>query len=223
MKKALFVVIIVALQVTAVHAAPIGVPGATVGVDQSTVGVELDFLVDRDLEASGQDAEGMTLFAKGEIGVTNRIDFLARLGFGRFESGGSDSDAGPAVGFGTKVTWAAIPNAGIKIGSVAQITQIRADKGNARESLRTYDLALGLFADAGLTASSQGKGLVLTTYGGLVFSSVDIEGRTVAAKEDNSYGLFAGLLMNMNRRSNVGIEVRLVDQTALTLYSSIVF
>ncbi len=229
-RKTLFIVLFIALQlsqVTSIHAAPIGVPGATVGVDQSAVGVELDFLIDRDLDSAGQDAEGMTLYAKGEIGVTKRIDFLARLGFGRFEAGGSDSDAGPAFGFGTKVTWAAIPKAGIKIGSVAQMTQIRADKGNIRQSLRSYDLALGLYADSGQLAASQGKGLVLTTYGGLAFSSVDIEGTGTgggfAGKEDNSYGLFVGLLAKMNQRSNVGIELRLVDQTALSLFSAISF
>lgn len=224
MKNALCLVMILAFYVPSVYAAAIGVPGATVGADQSAVGVELDFLVDRELDGPGPDAEGMTLYAKGEIGVTKRIDLLARLGFGRFESGGSDSDAGPAFGFGTKVTWAAIPSAGIKIGSVIQMTQIRADKGSVRQSLRSYDLALGLFGDTG---TSQSRALVLTTYGGLVFSSVDIEGtgtaRGFAGKENNAYGLFAGLLMKMNPRSAMGIELRLVDQTALSLYTSIAF
>ncbi|MFQ5597258.1 MAG: hypothetical protein ACE5GK_04330, partial [Nitrospiria bacterium] len=125
------------------QAAPIGIPGATAGADQSNVGVELDFLIDRDISGAGEDAEGTALYAKGEIGLTGRVDLLFRLGFGRFESGGSDSDTGPAFGFGAKVTWAEIPDMNLKIGSVAQMTQTRVEKNNVRESLQQYDLAVG--------------------------------------------------------------------------------
>ncbi len=224
MRKYLFLVLMFVFYDVTVSAAPIGVPGATVGVDRSNIGFELDFLIDRDLAGPG-DAEGMTLFARGEVGVTKRVDLLARLGFGRFEVRGSDSDTGPAFGIGTKVTWAEVPDARIKIGSVAQMTQIRADNGANRQSFTAYDLAVGLFADAGRPLSSKKNELVVTTYGGFVFSSLDVESNNTGGveKEDTAYGLFGGLLMNLNAHSSAGIEVRLVGQTALSIYTSIAF
>ena len=222
MKKGLLSILMLVIGVSSVSAAPIGVPGATVGTDQSTVGVELDFLIDRNIDGPSKDLEGMNLFARGDIGVTKRIDLFVRLGFGRFEIGGSDTDTGPAYGFGTKVTWAAIPGADLKIGSVVQMTQIRADQKSARASYKAYDIALGVFMDK---PSSQKGGAMLSTYGGLVFSSADIEGGKVGGtqKENGSYGFFGGLLVNLNQKTTAGIELRLVDQTAASLYTAFAF
>ncbi len=223
MKKSVFSVFILLMTVSTVVAAPIGVPGASVGADQSTMGVELDFLIDRDIDGASKDLEGMNLFARGDIGVTKRIDLFVRLGFGRFEIGGSDTDTGPAYGLGAKVTWAAIPDANLKIGSVMQMTQIRADQKGARASYKAYDLALGVFMDK---PSFQQGGATLSTYGGLVFSSADIEVVSAspgAFKENGSYGFFAGVLMDMNQRATAGIELRLIDQTAVSLYTAFPF
>lgn len=222
MKKSAFVMLILLISVSIVDAAPIGVPGATIGVDQSNVGVELDFLIDRNIDRASKDLEGMNLFARGDIGVTQRIDFFARLGFGRFEIGGSDTDTGPAFGLGAKVTWAAIPDANLKIGSVMQMTQIRADQKGVRASYKAYDLALGVFTD---NLSIQKGSAMLSTYGGIVLSSADVEGggSNVILKENGSYGFFVGALINMNRRATAGIELRLVDQTAISLYTAFPF
>ncbi len=200
-------------------AAPIGIPGATVGMNHSTVGIELDFLVDRDMDGP-TDTEGMLVLAKGQVGVSERIDFVYRAGFGRFESNRRDSDAGPAFGFGTKVTWATMDNINLKIGSVAQLLQVRADvDGAGRQSFKEYDFALGAFLDAG----SSGNRSMLTTYGGLAFSGVEITGGGGAGLENNSFGVFAGLLMHMNQTTEVGLELRLLDQTALAVYTSFAF
>lgn len=200
-----------------VSAAPIGVPGATVGKDQSTVGLEFNFLLDRDLDGA-PDTEGMTVLAKGQVGLTQRVDLLYRFGFGRFESNGKDSDAGPAFGVGAKVTWAAIDNIRLKIGSVAQMLQIRADKDGSRMAFKEYDFALGVYLDSG-TAASLEKRALLTTYGGLAFSAVEVAG----ALEDNSVGVFAGLLMKMNQTTEIGAELRFIDQTALAVYANFAF
>jgi len=223
MKKGLFSVLILLIAVSTVHAAPIGIPGATVGTDQSTMGLELDFLIDRDMDGASKDLEGMSLFARGDVGVTKRIDLFMRLGFGRFEMNGSDTDAGPAYGFGTKVTWAAIPGMNLKIGSVVQMTQVRADRRSDRASYKTYDVALGVFMDE--ARSSQKRGAYLSSYGGLVFSSADVEGgnSSISLKENGSYGFFAGLLMRMNQNATLGMELRLVDQTALSFYTAFPF
>ncbi len=204
-------------------AAPIGVPGATVGTDQSTVGLELNFMLDRDFEGPG-DTESMTVLAKGQVGMSERVDFLYRAGFGRFELGGKDSDAGPAFGFGTKVTWASLDDMNLKIGSVAQMLQVRADgDGGGRSSFTEYDFALGVYIDAGGAAAPQGRS-VLTTYGGFVFSSLEIvNSRGGVALEDRSFGVFAGLLMKMNQKTEVGAELRLLDQTALSIYVAFAF
>lgn len=221
MKKALFLIMIILMVTSTGHAAPIGLPGATVGADQSKVGLELDFLIDQDLDGAG-DAEETAIFAKGEIGVTKRIDLLMRLGFGRFESGGSDSDTGPAFGIGTKVTWAEIPDMNLKIGSLAQMTQIRADKNNRRQSFKSYDFAIGAFLDAIGLDSPQNNRVFINTYGGLVFSAVDIEG-TFPGKEDSAYGFFAGFLTNISQGITAGVELRLVGQTAISLFTDIPF
>lgn len=223
MKKTLLVLFTLLITVSTVRAAPIGIPGATVGADQSTIGLELDFLIDRNIDGATKDLEGMNLFARGDLGVTKRMDLFVRLGFGRFEIGGADTDTGPAYGFGAKVTWAAIPGAKLKIGSVVQMTQVRADQKSARASYQAYDVAIGVFMDG--EQSSQKKGAFLSSYGGLVFSSADIEGGSpaIALKENGSYGFFGGLLMNMNQRSTLGIELRVVDQTSLSFYTAFDF
>jgi len=204
-------------------AAPIGVPGATVGTDQSTVGLELNFMIDRDLEGT-RDTESMTVLAKGQVGMSERVDFLYRAGFGRFEMNGKDSDAGPAFGFGTKVTWASMDDINLKVGSVAQMMQVRADAdGGGRNSFTEYDFAVGAYLDAGGAAASQGRSVV-TTYGGFAFSGLEIEtsgGR--AALEDSSFGAFVGLLMKMDQKTEVGAELRLLDQTALAIYVAFAF
>lgn len=205
-------------------AASIGVPGATVGTDQSTVGLELNFMIDRDLEGT-RDTESMTVLAKGQVGMSERVDFLYRAGFGRFEINGSDSDAGPAFGFGTKVTWASLDDINLKIGTVAQMLQVRADTdGGGRASFNEYDFALGAYLDAGRTASS-GSRSILTTYGGLVFSGLEIQGSRGdgAELEDNSLGAFVGLLMKMDQKTEVGAELRLLDQVALAISVSFAF
>ncbi len=206
-----------------VSAAPIGVPGATAGTDQSTVGLELNFMIDRDLE-NLRDTESMTVLAKGQVGMSERVDFLYRAGFGRFELNGKDSDAGPAFGFGTKVTWASLDDMNLKIGSVAQMLQVRADTdGGGRASFNEYDFALGVYLDGGGMASS-GSRSILTTYGGLVFSGLEIENSGGNAfLEDNSFGAFVGLLMKMDQKTEVGAELRLLDQTALGIYVAFAF
>jgi len=204
------------------QAAPIGIPGASLGPDESSVGLELNFIVDRDLAPTG-DTEGMTVLAKGELGISKRLDLLFRFGFGRFEDGGGqDSDAGLVFGTGAKVTWASIPEMNIKIGSVAQMLQIRSDINDVRQSYTEYDFAIGAYLDPGARAKA-GKQTHLATYGGLVFSSVDIEGNASIAKEDSSLGAFVGLLMNLNRGIQAGLELRLLDQTALSLSATYAF
>ncbi|MFQ5589042.1 MAG: hypothetical protein ACE5F7_09400, partial [Nitrospiria bacterium] len=64
---------------------------------------------------------------------------------------------------------------------------------------------------------------VLTTYGGLVFSGVEITGSSGTAVEDGSFGIFGGLLMTMNEKTEVGLELRLADQTALSVYTAFAF
>ncbi|MFQ5598074.1 MAG: hypothetical protein ACE5GK_08490, partial [Nitrospiria bacterium] len=69
---------------------------------------------------------------------------------------------------------------------------------------------------------SGGKGAFLTTYGGFAFSSADIEG-VGGGKEDNPFGFFAGLLVTINENATAGIELRLVDQTAVSLSAIVPF
>jgi len=222
MKQALVFVAVLFLAVPGLQAAPIGVPGASLGADESSVGLELNFLVDRDLEPKG-DTEGMTVLAKGELGISKRLDLIFRAGFGRFENGGEDSDAGLVFGTGAKVTWASIPDLKVKIGSVAQVLQIRADFDGSRQSYTAYDFAVGAYLDPGMSKAKSEKKTHLATYGGLVFSSVDIESSNAVAKEGNSIGAFMGLIMNLNRGLQAGLELRLLDQTALSLSTSYAF
>lgn len=73
---------------TSLSAAPIGVPGATAGANKSVVGAELNLLTDRDLTGGGE-VESTQAFAKGEVGLTERVDLIVRIGFGDFEDPGS--------------------------------------------------------------------------------------------------------------------------------------
>ncbi|VAX33597.1 hypothetical protein MNBD_NITROSPIRAE01-970 [hydrothermal vent metagenome] len=179
-------------------------------------------MIDRDFESTG-DTESMTVLAKGQVGMSERVDFLYRAGFGRFELGAKDSDAGTAFGFGTKVTWATLDDMNLKIGSVAQMLQIQADgDGGGRNSFTEYDFAVVAYIDARGAAAPEGRS-VLTTYGGFVFSSLEIVTSGGVALEDSSFGAFAGLLMKVSQKTEVGAELRLLDQTALSFYVAFAF
>ncbi len=214
------------LGITAAEAAPIGVPAATTGAGKTTLGGEVNILLDRDLTGGGgSEAESSQVYAKGTLGVDDRLDLVFRLGFGDFsiDPGGFDTDIGPAFGAGMKVTWASLPEANLKIGSVFQTLRIRADETNLRSSWAEYDAALGVSMD--MTASRDPKkrqtefGLV--PYGGFAWSGVDLD--TLGAIEDDSFGLFLGFNAKAQGNFNFGVELRLVDQTALSLGASMAF
>src|SRR5581483_7516089 len=178
MKRFLFLLILLSmmLEITA-YAAPIGVPGATTGANKSVVGTEVNFLFDRDTQEAGS-LKSLQAFVKGEIGLNDRVDLLMRLGLGDFDvdSAGIHTDIGPAFGVGLKTTWAAIPDANLKIGSVAQTTQLRAKDGGHRQALTEYDLALGAYFDPPSSRSVRAGDVIFLPYGGFVFSGMDVTG-----------------------------------------------
>ncbi len=222
MKQFLFMLVsaLMMMEITA-YAAPIGVPGATAGANKSIVGTEVNFLFGRDLDGSGE-IESLEAFAKGEIGINDRVDLVVRLGFGQFDidSLGIHTDVGPAFGLGFKTTWAAIPDANIKIGTVAQTVQLRAKDGGDRFSFTEYDLAIGAYFDVPSSRAQRSGEVMLLPYGGLVFSGVDRNGR---AAEEDAFGLFVGLAMKIGGNVHVGIELRIPEQTALSVQAGIAF
>lgn len=203
----------------ALFAAPIGVPGATVGANRSVVGVEANFLFDRDLSGPlGGKAEGTQAFAKGAVGLSDRVDLNVRLGFGDFQvknrrpsSTNIDSGVGPAFGLGIKTTWAQMPDANLKVGTVLQTVQLRSKDGSTRFGWTEYDAALGVFLDAGSRSPRAGEA-ALIPYGGVVWSGLDIDG---VALEDKAFGIFLGVLAKVAGNIHVGVELRIPDQTAL--------
>src|SRR3990172_6752209 len=209
------------LGITAAEAAPLGVPAATTGTGKTTLGGEVNILLDRDLTGGGFEAESSQVYAKGTVGVDDRLDLVFRLGFGDFsiDPGGFDTDIGPAFGAGMKVTWASLPEANLKIGSVFQTLRIRADETNLRSSWTEYDAALGVSMD--MTASRDPKKrqteFALVPYGGFAWSGVEWDGLPV---EDDAFGLFLGFNAKAQSNFNFGVELRLVDQTALSLGAS---
>lgn len=211
------------LGITAAEAAPIGVPAATTGAGKTTLGGEVNILLDRDL-TGGFEAESSQVYAKGTIGVDDRLDLVFRLGVGDFsiDPGGFDTDLGPAFGAGMKVTWASLPEANLKIGSVFQTLRIRADETNFRSSWTEYDAALGVSMD--MTASRDPKKrqteFALVPYTGFAWSGVDVDG---GPAEDDAFGLFLGFNAKAQNNFNFGVELRLVDQTALSLGASMAF
>jgi hypothetical protein len=121
-----------------------------------------------------------------------------------------------------KVTWASLPDANLKIGSVFQTLRIRADETNLRSSWTEYDAALGVSMD--MTASRDPKKrqteFALVPYGGFAWSGVDVGG---GPAEDDAFGLFLGFNAKAQSNFNFGVELRLVDQTALSLGASMAF
>ncbi|WDT77323.1 MAG: hypothetical protein MPW16_08915 [Candidatus Manganitrophus sp.] len=207
------VTIFIATMATSLSAAPIGVPGATAGANKSVVGAELNLLTDRDLTGGGE-VESTQAFAKGEVGLTERVDLIVRIGVGDFEGPGVDTDFGPAFGVGFKTTWAEIPDANLKIGTVLQTTRIRAEDDSTRLGWAEYDAALGAFLD------SRGSKQAVVPYGGVAWSALDIEG---TAQEDDAFGFFLGALARLGGNFQVGVEFRIVDQTAISANAGFVF
>lgn len=216
--------VFIATMATSLFAAPIGVPGATVGANKSNVGAEVNFVFDRDLASPGGTAESTQVFAKGEVGLTDRVDLNIRLGFGQFEikdvpGGKIDTDVGPAFGVGFKTTWAQIPDAGLKVGSVLQTVRLRAKDGDTRFSWSEYDAALGVYLDSGARSPRAGQA-ALVPYGGVVWSGLDINGGAV---EDDTFGLFLGVLARIGGNLHVGVELRVPDQTSLGINAGLSF
>src|SRR5574341_968275 len=88
------------LAVTA-QGAPLGVPAATAGAGKTMLGGEINVVMDRDLTGTGNaEAESSQFFAKGTLGIDDRLDLDFRLGFGDFQvdAVNLDSDLGPAFG-----------------------------------------------------------------------------------------------------------------------------
>ncbi|MFQ5780264.1 MAG: hypothetical protein ACE5HN_05700 [Nitrospiria bacterium] len=228
MKRALFILASAAvLFQTTVFAAPIGIPGATVGANKSRVGAEVYLLFDRDLDPigigdlPGDEVESHQVIVKGEVGLNNRVDLNVRLGFGDFEASNVenppeaiDTDTGPVFGVGFKVTWADIPGANLKIGTVAQTLRLRGEQGNLRHSLTEYDLAIGVFLDPPKGPPKQQKEIILLPYGGLAWSGLDVNGDT---REEDVFGIFVGLALKIGNKMHANIELRIPEQTALTV------
>ena len=215
------------LGITAAEAAPIGVPAATTGAGKTTLGGEVNLLLDRDLANASTEAESSQVFATGTLGVDDRLDLVFRLGFGDVTvtspTASVDTDMGPAFGAGFKVTWATIKDANLKVGSVFQTTRIRADQGASRASWSEYDAALGVTFDTegGVNPKRpRTTEFALMPYGGFAWSGVD---NTIAGQEDDSFGLFGGLAAKGRGGFGFGVELRLVDQLALSLGASMAF
>jgi hypothetical protein len=210
----------------AAQAAPIGVPAATTGAGKTSFGAEVNVLIDRDLTSglTVEEVESSQVFAKGTIGIDQRLDLDFRLGLADFggDPGGVDTDIGPAFGVGMRVTWANIPSANLKIGSVFQTTRIRAEDSGVRLGWTEYDAALGVSMDMSGPQGPQNRqtefGLV--PYGGFSWSGLDIDGSAV---EDNAFGLFVGLNAKAQGNVNFGVELRLVDQTAISIGAGTTF
>jgi hypothetical protein len=208
----------------AAQAAPLGVPAATTGAGKTTLGAEVNVLVDRDLSGGTSEADGSQIFAKGTIGLDERLDLDFRIGLGDFDRSPNDTDIGPAFGVGMRVTWATIPSANLKIGSVFQTTRIRAENENTgtRVGWAEYDAALGVSMDmAGSRDPKRRQTEVgLVPYGGFAWSGLDISGGPV---EDDAFGLFVGLNAKAQGNVTFGVELRLVDQTAVSLGAGTTF
>lgn len=215
------------LGITAAEAAPIGMPAATTGAGKTTLGGEVNLLLDRDLDGTSIEAESSQIFATGTLGVDDRLDLVFRLGLGDVTistpAGDVDTDFGPAFGAGFKVTWATIKDANLKVGSVFQTTRIRMDQGTGRASWSEYDAALGVTFDteAGADQKKRAAEFALMPYGGFAWSGVD--NGVAGGQEDDSFGLFGGLAAKGRGGFGFGVELRLVDQTALSLGASMAF
>ena len=211
--------LIMAVGTLTAEAAPIGVPAATTGTGKTAAGVEVNLLLNRDSTQGVGDLESSQVFATGSLGLHDRVDLVFRLGFADFSLDSPqnlDSDIGPAFGVGLKTTWATIRDANLKIGSVFQTTRIRAEDNSVRHSLSDYDAALGVSLDLGTFQNSKQSTpqFSLAPYGGLAWSGVDVDGGPV---EDNAFGLFAGVQARVSNGFAFGAELRLIDQTALSL------
>jgi hypothetical protein len=207
------------------QAAPIGVPAATAGAGKTVLGGEINVLMDRDLTVGNAEAEASQFFAKGTLGIDDRLDLDFRLGFGDFQASGPldiDTDLGPAFGVGMRITWANIPDVGLKIGSVFQTTRIRAEDSGNRVGWAEYDAALGASMDLTGTRDSKPRATQfgLIPYGGFAWSGLDIDG---GAAEDDAFGIFLGLGAKAQGNFQFGAEVRLIDQAALSVNAGMAF
>ena len=162
--------------------------------------------------------------------MDDRLDLVFRLGFGDFNiaprRGALDTDIGPAFGAGFKVTWADLPEANLKIGSVFQTLRIRADvdswvPGRAGWASTTRRSGVALRHEGGMDPKKRTPQFALMPYGGFAWSGVD--DFVTGGLRGRRFGLFGGLTAKARGGFNFGVELRLVDQTAVSLGASMAF
>lgn len=215
------------------YAAPIGIPGATVGTNKSMITAEVNLLSERDLSVKpagpAEEVESTQFMIKGEVGLNKRVDLNVRLGFGDFEVTPGvnqiNTDTGPLFGIGFKVTWANLPDANVKIGTVVQTLRMRGEQDGVpddglRRSFSEYDLAIGAYYDPPKDRAQKKKELILLPYGGLVWSGVDLNDKP---REDDAFGVFFGTVVKTGGKTQFGVELRIPDQTAVGISASYLF
>ena len=205
-------------------AARIGNPAAGAGKEKVIGEIEYDHS-ERDLKGAGVVAEEKSnrILARLDYGLSEQFDGFFKLGAADVE----DGEFGLALGGGIKVT--IIEEEQLKWGVTAQIlnfTSEAEDIADAEEEITEYDIATGLSY-----AIELDEGAVITPYAGVIGSFVDGEasismlGITVSIdlEEDDSFGCFAGVDLQLSEDVKFNIEGRFINETSVAGAVQILF
>jgi hypothetical protein len=202
----------------------IGNPTATVGDRMSAVDVSVDF-TNRDIDVEGggdDDVDSNRILVKGTYGI-EPINIYAKLGVANVEVDDADGDYGLAFGFGIKATVHETPNA--KVGIGLQYLSFESE-----DTVNGVDYEADVSSEIDIFAGVSYLGLQnnITPYGGLVISMIDgdleVEGWGSADfEEDDTLGIFAGIDFDASDQFKAGVELRLINETSITLKVSYLF
>lgn len=202
----------------------IGNPTATVEDRMSAFDFSVDF-TNRDMEVEGggdDDVDSNRILLKGTYGI-EPINIYAKLGVANLEVDEADGDYGLAFGFGIKATVLETPNT--KVGIGLQYLSFESE-----DTVHGFDYEADVSSEIDIFAGISYLGLQnkITPYGGLVISMIDgdveVEGLgSFDIEEDDTLGIFAGVDFDASDKFKAGVELRLINETSISLKVSYLF
>ena len=203
----MFMVISLFLKAPVGEAGTIGDPVPCVSEGRWMVTAELDNW-DKDMDDE-VDLESTRLFAKFTYGLSEKVDVFGRIGFSEFEIKTADSDYEPAFGAGFKIK--VYDTDKIEAGLVGQFFLFSGDIEGVDFDVTEVDIAYAVshrFSD------------LLSGYGGLSISIVEVDFDNVDLEEDDPFYFFGGIEYKLNDTTDIGFEIRIFGESSFTFFAN---
>ena len=222
------------------QAGTVGNPTATLPQGSIRVGADLEFN-ERDFSyenVSLDSVEYNRYQARASYGFSDTVEVFAKSGVGSMASDGDDFDEGLTIGGGVKATLMDMGE--LKIGAVAQALYQYNEYTEGyynryyRNVSANYDIST-LELEIGVGASYELNNM-FTPYGGVIYSNAEIEiegtanyssytyrylrSQKYTLESEDNFGIFVGTDIKINHKLDIGVELRLVHESSLSVLAN---